>query len=123
MSTKFFKILHKSKKSKAIKYFNKAIELRPNYAKAFASLGDYYSLKRDFYLAFKYYKKALEIDENFVLVYERISMLFLKERELDKAYEYLEKAQKLDPDNQRIKENLNNLMKINDTIIIDFNTE
>lgn len=110
----------KLKKSKAIKYFNKAIELRPNYAKAFLSLGDYYSLKRDFYLAFKYYKKTLEIDKKFALVYERISMLYLKERELDKAYEYLEKALTIEPENQRIKDNLNKILKISESTTMEF---
>lgn len=96
----------KSKNSKAIKYFKKALELRPDYTKAFYSLGDYYSEIGDFYLAFEYYKKALKIDENNALVYERIAILFVKERELDKAFEYLEKAQRIEPNNQRIKENL-----------------
>lgn len=110
----------KLKNSKAIKYFKKALELRPNYAKAFSSLGDYYSGTGDFYIAFEYYKKALEIDENDTLVYERIAMLFLKERELDKAFEYLEKAQRIEPNNQRIKESLNKLTQIRESTIIDF---
>ena len=47
---------------KAISFFLKAIELDPNFAKAYNNLCFAYYKKFDFTKAIKFYKKAIEID-------------------------------------------------------------
>jgi TolB-like protein/tetratricopeptide (TPR) repeat protein len=83
----------------AIEFFEKAIELDPNYAEAYAELGFLFgSLKRDNLAAETYINKAVEINPNSsrAISYKGVFLNIVKQKP-DEGIVYLEKAIELNP--------------------------
>ena len=74
----------------AIKYFNIALELDPNYAEAYCGLGFIYAEgKQDYEEAVKYYSKAIELDPNHALAYYGLGDVYKDgKKDYEKAIKY-----------------------------------
>ena len=77
---------------KAIKYYENAVRLNPDYAAAFNNLGVAYAKQGKFNLAMEYYRKATNINHNYAVAFNNIGVTFYKLSYLQKAVEYFEKA-------------------------------
>ncbi len=94
----------------ARKYYEKTIELNPNYDSAYNNLGllltnDYF---KEYDLARKYYEKAIELAPNTVNTYYNFSILLANDyfKEYDLARKHYEKAFELNPNDEDICFNL-----------------
>lgn len=88
---------------KAVKSYERIIEMDPNFAPAYNALG----------LALKvqgasnndvvfYFNKAVELDPNFLPSYDNLGKLYYSAGDVDRAEEYFGKALKIDPDNESV---------------------
>jgi superkiller protein 3 len=89
---------------KAIEYYNKAIELNPDYAVAYYNLGNVYNNKGDYgkaieyyNKAIEYYNKAIELNPDSVDAYNNLGIAYNIKSDDDKAIEYYNKAIELNP--------------------------
>jgi len=82
---------------KALEYYKKAIELKPDYAMAYNNIGAIYESKQDYDKALEYYNKAIELEPD-VIAYTNIGAIYDRKQDYDKAIEYYNKAIKLKPD-------------------------
>ncbi|WP_426481293.1 tetratricopeptide repeat protein [Chryseobacterium sp. R2ACT005] len=64
--------------STAIEYYNKAIELDPNFILSYSSLGDIYTNQNSFEEGEKFYNKALNIDSNHLYTNHMLGNLYKK---------------------------------------------
>lgn len=97
---------------KSLNYLNQAIELAPDFAKAYALLSTVYShhsvyriMDSDeaYALAKKYAEKALELDENLVESYFALAHVsFVNEWDFTATEKYLMKARQLSPGNSNV---------------------
>lgn len=84
----------------AVKYYQKAVALNPNYAIAYNDLGVVYEGKGWLDKAEWAYLKALQIDPNYVDVYSNLALLHERKNEIDKAIFYWKKRIQFgDPNN------------------------
>ncbi len=81
--------------SKAKSCFQKAIEINPDYAEAYCSLGDIHGTSGDWEKARFYLDKALKIDSDCIEAYMTYGNLYFISEKYDQAIPYLEKAKKL----------------------------
>ena len=81
------------------KYFERAIQEAPDFAKAYVFLGLEAVSHGDWTRALEYYKKALEINSNYITALMSQSFVFIKIQEWEKAREALIKVIELDPEN------------------------
>jgi tetratricopeptide (TPR) repeat protein len=81
----------------AILYYQKAIELNPNFFAAYYSLGIAYKLKGNFDKAIQSYEKAIELNPNFSDAYYNLGLAYRSKGDLNKAIRSYEKAIELDP--------------------------
>ena len=82
----------------AILCFKKAIELNPEYARAYNGLGVIYKNQGDYSTANKYYKKALELDPEDIRIYNNLGILYEDQGDYSMAKKYYEKVIELDPE-------------------------
>ena len=83
---------------KAIEFYKKAIELKPDFAAAYPSLGIIYREKQEYDKAIEYFEKALQLKPNSKTAYiafNGIGITYFYKQDYDKAIEYYEKAIKL----------------------------
>ncbi|MCK4796405.1 MAG: tetratricopeptide repeat protein [Spirochaetes bacterium] len=88
---------HKGEYDKAIEYYNKAIELDPNYTYAYYNRGSAWENKGEYDKAIKDYNKAIELDPNYTYAYHNRGIAWGKKGEYDKAIKDYNKAIELDP--------------------------
>jgi TolB-like protein/Flp pilus assembly protein TadD/phage shock protein PspC (stress-responsive transcriptional regulator) len=81
----------------SIKMSNKAIELNPNLAEAYKSLGVVYAYRGKFHSAIDYYTKALEFNPNFGAAINNIGSMYWWLGRLDEAYPWAVKSIQVDP--------------------------
>lgn len=82
--------------SAAIDYYNKTIELDPNFIFSFSSLGDIYTNQNSFEEAEKFYNKALNIDCNHVYTNHMLGNLYKRINKTDDAEKHYKIAIKKD---------------------------
>ena len=96
-----------SEYTKAEKILRKAIELDPNYAKAFNNLGNIFSKsKRRYKEAIVAYNKAIKINPNYYEAYNNLGNILAKIGEIRSAELALQKAKKINPNFDEITQNL-----------------
>ncbi|MDR1983896.1 MAG: tetratricopeptide repeat protein [Prevotellaceae bacterium] len=83
---------------KAIEYYNKVIELKPDTETAYNNLGIAYHNKGDNDKAIEYYKKAIELKPDDAFAYSNLGLAYDNTGNYDKAIEYYKKAIELKPD-------------------------
>ncbi|MCP4652377.1 MAG: tetratricopeptide repeat protein [Candidatus Omnitrophica bacterium] len=86
-----YKLQMKGSADEAMAYYQKAIEMDPQYAEAHNDLGVIYENMGDFDNALLEYKRALEIDSNYLPVYTNLAFLYEKRGNVLNASHYWKK--------------------------------
>ena len=81
----------------AIKAFEKAIEIQPNFAFAFNNLGDIYKQIEKSELAISNYKRAIELNPGLVEPYNNLGNLYSKINKFSESITFFQKAIKINP--------------------------
>ncbi len=84
--------VRKKNYNKSLIYFEKSIELDPNYAQAYNSLGIVYQKLNNFEESLKNYAKAISLNDNFSEAYNNKGNLLLKFDQIDNAIKNFRKA-------------------------------
>ncbi len=87
----------KGELDRAIKDFDKAIELNPEFAEAFNNLGNVYDAKGDFDKAIVYFNTAIKFKSDFVDAYVNRGVAYGKRAEFNKAITDFNTAINLEP--------------------------
>jgi tetratricopeptide (TPR) repeat protein len=87
----------KHNKDAAIEALKKAIELKPDYAKAYRSLGINYYHKDNVTEAVKQLLKAIEIDPKYLQAYIDLAEIYKAQKNYPEAIKYFERATELSP--------------------------
>jgi tetratricopeptide (TPR) repeat protein len=82
----------KADPSKAIEYYNKVLELSPNYTNVYNTLGSIYYQEKQYEKSIQHLKKALENKQGDAQTYSLIGLSYLKLKKYSESVEYLEKA-------------------------------
>jgi len=82
----------------AIKYYKKALEIKPDYTEAYYNVGIALKDKGDLEAAIDSYKKALKIKPDYAEVYNNIGIALKEKGELDAAVDSYKQAFKIKPD-------------------------
>ena len=83
---------------RAIEDFNKALELKPDYAEPYTNRGNAYSCKEDYDRAIEDYDKAIELNPKLTKPYSNRGVAYVKKGEFERAVVDCTKAIKLKPD-------------------------
>ena len=83
---------------KAIPFYLRAIELKPDYAKAYNNLGSAYDDQGNYTKAIQSYEKAIELDPDYAAAYYNLGIAYNTQGNLTKAIQSYEKVIELDPD-------------------------
>ncbi|HAX78233.1 MAG TPA: hypothetical protein DCY88_21040, partial [Cyanobacteria bacterium UBA11372] len=95
----------------AIACYQKAIQIQPNYAPAYNSLGIVYREKGQLEQAIQSYQKAIACQENYVQAYNNLGNALRDDGKLDLAIASYQQALKLDPDYINAHLNLGNALQ------------
>ncbi len=82
---------------KAIRAYQKAIELNPSAVGAHINLGTIYYNRRQWQLAEQCYRAALSLEPRYALVHFNLANVFDEQDDLEKARQHYEEAVRLDP--------------------------
>jgi tetratricopeptide (TPR) repeat protein len=85
--------------NKAIEDYTKAIDLDPNYARAYSSRGDAYHCKENYNKAIEDYTKAIALDPNLANAYFERGCVYVAKNFISKAIEDFSQVIRLKPDN------------------------
>ena len=83
----------------ALKRFNQALILDPNFAPAYFGIGYVYSVQNKLDLAIQNYRKSIEKDPTFTHSYSNLGLALLYTGQRNEALPMLKKALELDPKN------------------------
>jgi len=86
------------KLNKAIDYYQKALDLQPNYAVAHNNLGNTLLQQGKLKQASKHYQQAIQIQPNYADAHYNLAIILLKRNDITGATEYLNKTLQLQPD-------------------------
>lgn len=84
----------------------KAIDINPNYAMAYVSLGAQYNHVRDYDKAIFNLIKAIDMDPNLIQAYNNLGFSYAQKGLYDEAIKYLKKAIELNPNSSFIYGNI-----------------
>lgn len=93
-------------KQAALREFQKAIELKPNYGDAYHNLANTYMELGQIDKALENYQNALKFNPNLWQSYQNIAAIYFQQKKYDLALEEIQKAIKLNPKNLNLKINL-----------------
>ena len=83
---------------KAIEYYQKAINLNPNYALPYYRLGSTYGFRKNkIDEAIEFYKKGISIDDNYTRIYLNLGELYFIKNDIKEAIYYYQKEINRDP--------------------------
>jgi protein O-mannosyl-transferase len=117
-------LIEKNKYDEAIRDFNKAIEVKPDYAEAYNNRGNLFSNANSNDAAMNDFNQAIELSPAYVDAYINRGNLFMKENRNDEAIRDFNKAIELKPDDAQAYNNRGYLYqteKRNDLAIDDYN--
>lgn len=103
--------LQKSNDSKAIKYFNKSIQISANNPFSYNSIGLIYQRNNKTEKAIEYFEKAIKCDGNLYFILYNLGRAFEKIGNIEKSKEYYEKVLKINKESQ---DAINGLQTIED---------
>ena len=92
-------------------YYQKVLELDPNYVDAHNNLGSMFGGLGENQKAISCYEKAIEINPNYTPAYNNLGTIFKELGESQKAKQYYEGAIKIDPNYTSAHFNLGNIFK------------
>jgi tetratricopeptide (TPR) repeat protein len=87
---------------KAIPWFKRAVELKPDYGMAYIGLAYAYQETGQEELAIPNYEKGISFEPKFKAVYAPLVFYYMKKENVDRAYKYAKEACQLDPANPGI---------------------
>lgn len=93
-------------KQAALREFEKAIELKPNYGDAYHNLANTYVELGQPDKAVENYQKALQFNPNLWQSHQNIAALYFQAKQYDKALENIQKAITINPKNINLRVNL-----------------
>jgi tetratricopeptide (TPR) repeat protein len=99
---------NKGDKDKAIEWYQKAIEIKPDFHEAFNNMGLTYSNKGDKDKAIECYQKAIEIKPDFHEAFNNMGSAYYGKEDKDKAIECYQKAIDIKPDSHEAFYNMGN---------------
>ena len=82
----------------AIEHYQKSVELKPNYARAYNNLGYAWEKKGNLSKASTYYQQAIKINPNHAEAWSNLGKILLKQGQIELAVEYCQKSLELNPD-------------------------
>ena len=97
---------------KAIKDFDKAIELNPNYISAYNSRGVAYENLKDYNRAINDYNKAIELNPNYISAYNNRAIIYSNLGKYEEAINDYNDALKLDPNNSSLIKLKKNILEL-----------
>ena len=97
----------------ALREYNIALKLNPEYPEAYYRLGEYYFNFKDTKSSIVYYKKAIEMNPEFFEAYVNLSNVYLANRQYKDAKECLNNALRFTND-QGIIKSINKILKETD---------
>ncbi|MFC0774737.1 tetratricopeptide repeat protein [Terrimonas alba] len=101
----YYKGIDESKKEnykKAIKYYERAVKIDPEFAFAWDNIGIAYRKLGEYDKALDAYNKSLSIDPTGLMPLQNIAIVYRFKKEYDKAIEAYERLAELDKDNPEI---------------------
>ncbi len=93
-------------KQAALREFQTAITLKPNYADAYHNLANTYRELSEFDKALENYQKAIEFNPNLWQSYQNIAAIYFQNKQYDKALENIQKAIQVNPGNINLRNGL-----------------
>ena len=93
-------------KERALKEFQKAIELKPNYGDAYHNLANTYTELGETDKALENYHMAIKYNPNLWQSYQNIAAIYFQAKQYDKSLEYIQKAIQINPKNLNLYNNL-----------------
>jgi protein O-mannosyl-transferase len=100
----------KGRNTEAIKQYQQALELNPNFSDCANNLGTVYLHQGQLDNALGYYQQALTINPGFAEVHNNLGILLTKQGKTTEAIEHYRKAIELKPDRAEFYNNLGNLL-------------
>jgi len=95
----------------AIEQYRRAIEIQPNFAKAYNNLGGVYFLNRNYPGAVEEYKKAIELKPNYEEAYYNLAMVYEAMGDIDRAIDCFKMVIGIRPDHERAHQGLGGAFK------------
>ena len=89
--------LKRGQLKEAVRYYHKALKMKPGFAPAYNNLGIAYDDLGMYDEAIAAYKRALEIDPNFVRAYNNLAIVYAKKGIYGEALSAIRRALELDP--------------------------
>ena len=83
--------------NKAVEYYNKAVELNPNYGTAWNNIGVAYYNLGNYNKAVEYYNKSLELNPDYDIAWNNLGLAYRRLGNYNKAVECYNKAVRLNP--------------------------
>ena len=97
----FFKLLERGMmpvSEKAIEFYQKAININPNFALPYYRLGATYGFrKNELDEGIKFYKKGISINDNYTRIYLNLGELYYRKGDIDEAINYIKREINRDP--------------------------
>lgn len=93
-------------KQAALKEFQTAIALKPNYGDAYHNLANTYRELNQMDKALENYQKALQFNPNLWQSYQNIAAIYFQAKQYDKALEAIQQAIKVNPGSINLRNNL-----------------
>ena len=90
----------------AIVHFQKALEIKPDYAEAHNNLGNVLFQKGDVDEAMVHYQKALEVNPDYAMAHNNLGNALLQKGKVDEAIAHFQKALQIKPDYAEAHNNL-----------------
>jgi tetratricopeptide (TPR) repeat protein len=82
----------------ALQYYQRSLEVNPNYSEAINNIGTVYYAQRKHKRAIDQYKKALKITPNSASIYSNLGTAYFARKNYKEAFEAYQKALSLDPE-------------------------
>ncbi|MCL4851251.1 MAG: tetratricopeptide repeat protein [Bryobacteraceae bacterium] len=82
----------------AKRYYERALQINPNYSEAINNLGTVYYAKKDYGKAEREYKKALKLTPESASIYSNLGTAYFARKRYDDAMQAYQKALSLDPE-------------------------
>ena len=90
-------LINEKKQGEAIPYFEKAVKIDPNYAKAYFKVGWCKDMLKKYEEAIEAYKEAIRVYKNYVSAYNNLGLDYKKLGRYEEAIEPLKEAIKINP--------------------------
>ena len=103
-------LAEKGQFEKAIPYFEKALEVSPNFDVTYFNLGVTFCLQRQFDKAIPYFEKALKINPNNAVMHCTLGTVLAKREQFDKAILHFKKALEINPNYVEAQNNLTQIL-------------